>query len=50
MHTYNPHKGEPRDYNNPYFISQSSTLIIITIQVRIHKQVLSEFNSASENK
>jgi hypothetical protein len=26
------------------------TLIIITIQVRIHKQVLSEFNSAVENK
>jgi hypothetical protein len=37
IHTYNPHEGEPRDYNNPQFLtSQSSTWIIITNQVRIH--------------
>jgi hypothetical protein len=43
MHTYNPHEGEPRDYNN--------LQVLLKIKFKnIHRQVLSEFNSAAENK
>jgi hypothetical protein len=52
MHTYNPHEGDPRDYNNPQILHhrvQQEILLQIKFK-NIHKQVLSEFNSAAENK
>jgi hypothetical protein len=52
MHTYNPHEGEPRDYNNAQilFHSVQQGLLLQTKFENIHKQVLSEFNSIVENK
>jgi hypothetical protein len=52
MHTYNPHEGEPRDYNNPPILHHrvQHKLLLQTKFKFMHKQVLSEFNSAVENK
>jgi hypothetical protein len=52
MHTYSPHEGEPRDYNNLQILHHSvqHELLLQTKFKNIYKQVLSEFNSAAENK
>jgi hypothetical protein len=52
MHTYNPHEGEPRDYNNRQILhSRGQQELLLQIKFKnIHKQVLSEFNSVAENK
>jgi hypothetical protein len=52
MHIYNPHEGEPRDYNNSQILNhrvQQELLLQIKFE-NIHKQELSKFNSAVENK
>jgi hypothetical protein len=52
MHTYNPHEGEPRDYNNPQILHhkfQHELLLQAKFEF-IHKQVLLEFNITAENK
>jgi hypothetical protein len=51
MHTYNPHEGDPRDYNNPQNLHHNvqQELLLQIMFKNIHKQVLSEFNSAAEN-
>jgi hypothetical protein len=50
LHTYNPHEGEPRDYNNPQILHNrvQHELLLQTKFEFIHKQELSEFNSAGE--
>jgi hypothetical protein len=52
MRTYNPHEDEPRDNNNPQFLHSrvQQELLLQTNFKNIHKQVLSEFNSAVKNK
>jgi hypothetical protein len=50
MHTYNPHEGEPRDYNNPQILHHRVRHVLQIKFELMHKQVLSEFNSAAENK
>jgi hypothetical protein len=52
MHTYNSREGELRDYNNPQILHhrvRHELLLQIKFEF-MHKQVLSEFNSAAENK
>jgi hypothetical protein len=50
MHTYNPHEGEPRDYNNPELSHHrvQHELLLQTKFEFIHKQELSEFNNVAE--
>jgi hypothetical protein len=52
MHTYNPHEGKPKDYNNPQILHHrfQQKLLLQTKIEFIHKEELLEFNSAVENK
>jgi hypothetical protein len=52
MHTYNPHEGEPRDYNNPQSLHHrvQHELLLQTKFEFMHKQVLLELNSAAKNR
>jgi HD superfamily phosphohydrolase YqeK len=52
MHTYNPHEGEPGDYYNPQILHHrvQHELLLQTKFKFMDKQVLSDFNSATENK
>jgi hypothetical protein len=39
MHTYNPHEGEPRDYNNPQVLySRVQQELLLQLKFEIIKQ------------